>query len=248
VSWYQAHVIPDGAVLSIVGDVDTAAALDAVKQRFQDWQGEDPGRSELLNRGTEFVMELGGQRRDIEMPDKSNVSLLWMGPGVSKLGTEEWAARLVANFIFGGDMSSRINERLRIQEGLTYGAFSWFSNGRSCGPFCISAQVNPENIEPAIAAAEEELARYASEGVSEDELTLTVDYLTGNFPVSLSTNSAVAAILTESVYLDKGVEYLWQYPGIIKDVTAAQVQEVAREIMDPSKLLLVVSGSLAESI
>jgi zinc protease len=154
---------------------------------------------------------------------------------------------LVANFIFGGDMSSRINERLRIQEGLTYGAFSWFSNGRSCGPFCISAQVNPENVEPAIAAAKEELARYANEGVSEDELTLTVDYLTGNFPVSLSTNSAVAAILTESVYLDKGVEYLWHYPEIIKGVTAGEVQAIAKEIMGPSNLLLVVSGSLTDS-
>jgi len=177
------------------------------------------------------------------MPEKSNVSLLWMGPGCDKLGAE-WPARAVANFIFGGDFSSRLNERLRVKDGLTYGSFSWFSNSRSAGPFCISAQVNPENVEPAIKATQDELKRYAAEGPTVDEVKLAQDYLTGNFPVRLAANSDVASALTDAVYLGRGVDYISQYPALIRAVTPDQVAAAARQYLEPGKLMLVVAGTV----
>jgi zinc protease len=150
----------------------------------------------------------------------------------------------VANFILGGDMSSRLNERLRIREGLTYGAFSWFSNGRAAGPFCVAVQVNPDNVEPAITATREVLAEYAAQGATADELRLAQSYLTGNFPVKLSNNAAVASALTESVYLGKGVDYIQHYPQLVNAVTLDEVAGITSQLMNPDGLLLVAAGTL----
>lgn len=243
-AWYAAHVLPDGAVLTIVGDVDADSALAEVARRFGAWSGGDEGRAQLLARGAEFSSAQAGQRQDMPIPEKSNVSLVWMGPGASKLGAKQWAAQLVTSFILGGDMSSRLNNRLRLQEGLTYGAFSWFSNGRAAGPFCVAVQVNPDNVAPAISATQEVLADYAAQGATADELQLAKSYLTGNFPVKLSNNGAVAGVLTESVYLGKGVDYVGDYPDLIRAVSLDDVNADAAQVANPDGMLLVAAGTL----
>ncbi|MCB1218579.1 insulinase family protein [bacterium] len=245
-AWYGANVGPGGMVLSIVGDIDEAEAEAMVRERFGDWTNSAASaRSELIARSAEFQAVPEG-RTDLEMADKSNVSLLWIGPGCSKANAD-WPARLVANFIMGGDFSSRLNNRLRLKDGLTYGAYSFFSNGVAEGPWAAMVQVNPANVDAAINATTEELQRISTEGISEDELALAKSYLTGNFPVRLSTNGAVAGMLTDSVYLGKGVDYISAYEELINAVSLEQVNAAAAEFMDPSGLALVVCGSLSGS-
>ena len=107
-------------------------------------------------------------------------------------------------------------------------------------------QVNPQNIEAAIAATTEEFARIASEGVSPEELELAKSYLTGNFPVQLSTNSAVAAKLSDSVYLGYGADYIERYPELIRSLSIEEVNAAAKASFDPANLLLVVSGTIED--
>jgi zinc protease len=241
-AWYQAKVVPQGAILAIVGDVKTDEALRLVEQHFGKWSGVNAEHDALVARGREFL-GVGGKREVMSMADKSNASLTWLGPGVSKLG-DDWAPRTIATFIFGGDFSSRLNDRLRIKEGLTYGAFAWFSNGRAAGPFCMNAEVNPENVEPAITAATEELERFKTSGATVEEVKLAQDYLTGNFPVKLATNGDVASALVDALYLDRDVSFIQHYAEFVDAATLEQVNAVAAQYMDPAKLLLVVAGTV----
>jgi zinc protease len=243
-AWYKAEAVPDGAVLAIVGDVNADEAVAAVEKRFGLWRGSGPAHAEHLALGDAFVAN-GGRREVVSMPDKSNASLMWMGPGPSKLG-DDWPQRGVAVFILGGDFLSRLNERLRVKDGLTYGSFATLRNGRAAGPFCVNVQVNPVNVEPAIEAATEELQRYAQTGPTADELRLAQDYLEGNFPVQLSTNGDVARTLVDAVYYDRGIGFVQTYPARIEAVTLKQVRAVAAQYCDPAKLLLVIAGTVGE--
>ena len=242
IGWHASQVVPDGSVLVIVGDVDTEGAIAAVEDKFGAWQGSQPGREELIARGGAFITDAPA-RTDVNIPDKSNAALLWIGPGMAK-GGDEWAARTIATFTFGGDFYSRMNERLRVKEGLTYGAFAWLSNGLAAGPFCVSVQVNPENIAPAIKATEEELARFAADGITDDELALAKSYLSGNFPVKLSDNASVAGALGEAVYLGRGADFIQQYQAGIAAVDKEQVDALAAKLADPEQMKLVVAGTL----
>jgi zinc protease len=245
-AWYKATVVPAGAIIAIVGDVDSAQALELIKQRFGQWSGANPAHEETLALGSKY-QPVAGQRDVVNMPDKSNVSITWLGSGPSKLGND-WAPRTIATFIFGGDFSSRLNERLRIKDGLTYGAFAWYSNGRAAGPFCVNTQVNPENIEPAVKGANEELAKFYSAGATADELKLAQDYLTGNFPVKLSTNGDVAGALVDALYLDRDADFIQHYTEMIKAASLEQVNAVATQYMNPANLLLVIAGTVPQAV
>jgi zinc protease len=244
VAWHDKMVVPEGSVLVVVGDVDTEAAFKIIEDQFGTWQGSQPGRAALIARGAEFKTD-APQRTDINLPEKSNAALLWIGPGMGK-ATDDWAARQIATFTFGGDFYSRMNERLRIKEGLTYGAFAWLSNGLAAGPFCVSVQVNPENIEPGIKATEEELARFAKDGITDEELALAKNYLSGNYPVKLMDNASVAAAISEAVYLGFGLDYIQRYQADITAVDKAQVDAVAAKLADPANFKLVVAGTLKQ--
>jgi zinc protease len=244
-AWYGANFSPDGAVLTLVGDIDTARAIEQVGALLGDWAGPARPRDAVLARGAQVV--LPGQREQrLPLPDKNSVSLVWMGAGASKTGAE-WPARLVANFIFGGEFYARLNQRLRIQDGLTYGAYSWFSNGRGAGPWAAKAEVAAENVDAAIAATQEEMARYAASGPTAEELAAAQSYLTGNFPVKLATNGAVAAVLSEAHYLGRGMDYIQRYPDLVRGVTLEQTARAAAELMDPQRLLLVACGTFEEA-
>jgi zinc protease len=243
-AWHRRHIHPEGMVLVLVGDTTPEAACRLVEEHFGGWEPRPrEGRQALLARGAEF-QRVGGQRRDVEMADKSNVSLTWIGPGTDKCGIDRWAQVLVMNFILGGGFSSRLNDELRLKAGLTYGSFSWFGNGRAAGPLCVSVQVNPRNLDTAVRLTEEELARYAANGAEAEELKIAQDYLTGNYYVRLATNLARAGAIAELEYLGKGLAYLENYGTIINRITLEQVREQAGLYCQPANFGLVAAGSL----
>ncbi|MCC7477916.1 insulinase family protein [bacterium] len=240
--WYSSNIEPGGAIISIVGDIEPRQALELASQRLGAWQARDRDRSALISAGADYRLQ-PGFRQNIAMKDKSNLSIAMLAPGMSKL-EPGWTAAFICSFIFGGDFYSRLNERLRIKDGLTYGSYSRVTAGRASGPVWVSAQVSPQKMEAAIAATMEEMARYAGEGVKEEELELAKNYLTGNFPVRLSTNGAVAAVLTDSLYLERGVDYILRYPDLIRSVSLEEVNAAAARLFKPDNFVTVAAGTL----
>jgi zinc protease len=243
--WFNSRPGPDGAVVSIVGDITAEQAFSLLNDRLGKWRS--PAYHEHDERVAQGGNYAGGSPavQRLPMRDKSNLSLTWMAPGLSKLDAR-WPAAFIAAFIFGGDFYSRLNERLRVKDGLTYGSYSRIAAARAQGPVYITAQVSPQKVEQAIAAAMEELKRYCEAGPTEDEVSLAKDYLCGNYPVRLATNGAVAAALTDALYLDRGVDYIHRYPEIIRAVTLEQVRDVAATIYRPEGFLMAAAGSFIE--
>jgi zinc protease len=242
-AWYEASVVPEGAIITVVGDVDPQQVRSAIEQRFGGWSGTLGDHNARLAQGGNYVG--GGQVVDVNLVDKSNVTLLWVGPGPSRAGTE-WPRYSIASYILGGDFGARLNKRLRVAEGLTYGSYSWIDSSLAPGTFNANAEVNPGNIPAATTSMTEELAKYFASGPTPEELATAKSFLTGNFPVRLSTNSAVANTLTEAIYLNRGVDYIQQYPALVNAVTMEQVNAAIKQYIDPSKLVHVRAGTLSE--
>lgn len=242
-AWHRGNVEPTGAIISIVGDVDSERAFELLESRLGRWAAQPRERQGLIDAAAQYLPAAGRSER-IPMAEKSNLSIAMLGPGMSKL-EDLWTAAYIATFIFGGDFYSRLNERLRVKEGLTYGSYSRITASRASGPIWVSAQVSPAKLEQALAATREEMARYAESGCTEDELELAKRYLTGNFPVRLATNGAVAAALSDAIYLERGVDYIRRYPEIIRAVTREQVNAAAARLYPPDNFVVVTAGTYA---
>jgi zinc protease len=182
---------------------------------------------------------------DVFLADKSNISLIWAGPGPARQG-RDWPRASVATYVLGGDFGARLNKRLRVEEGLTYGSFAYFDSNLAAGPFIAQVDVNPENIPAAEKAMIEELAEYLASGPTDEEFAHAKSFLTGNYPVRLSSNGAIARELTQNVYLGRGVDYIQDYPELVNAVTKEQVLAIIREYMDAGKMVHVRAGTLPQ--
>jgi len=79
--------------------------------------------------------------------------------------------------------------------------------------------------------------------VSEVELNDAKDYLTGSFPLRFDTNRKVAGFLGQVEYYELGLDYPDRYSELIRKISRADVQRVARTHLSPEKLITVIVGN-----
>jgi predicted Zn-dependent peptidase len=80
----------------------------------------------------------------------------------------DYSEVLLANQILGGQFSSRLNERLREQSGLTYGIRSHVEARREPGPIWIGASLQADRLGEAISQIRAELQEFLAERPATD--------------------------------------------------------------------------------
>jgi zinc protease len=179
------------------------------------------------------------------MADKEQVDLVFARRGISRTDPDYYAA-MMANFIFGGDFTSRLNKELRDNRGLTYGTYSSFNAGMGRGPWTASIGVNPANTRKAKDGVREMLASVVADGVTAAELDEAKTYLTGSYPVRLETNGAIASALIEAELFGLGLDFIQRYPGILTALTLDEVNRAARKYFAPGDQVMAAAGTLPQ--
>ena len=110
------------------------------------------------------------------------------------------------------------------------------------GPWVAIAGVNPANVEQAIDGILEEVRRLRDEPVPANELADSQSYLTGSMPLRLETNEGVARTLLHMERHELGLDYLQRYSDLVKAVTVADIQAVARRYLDLEVSALAIAG------
>ena len=145
----------DGEIV-VAGQFDPDQVKKLVTELFGDWKS-----GVHYQRLSNSYEKLAAINEKVETPDKQNAIFLFGMP--MKMGDEDpdYAALLIAGEIFGGNSNSRLFERIRVKDGLSYGASGGFSippkddGGRLSG----SAIAAPQNMPRVEADFNEELAR-----------------------------------------------------------------------------------------
>ena len=151
---------------------------------------------------------------------------------------------LLMNYILGGGgFSSRLMERIRAKEGLTYSIRSSFSPMLRAGLFSISTFTRPENTARTIEAIVDEVRRMVREGVREEEVEKAKSYYIGHFPLSLETTSQVSSLLSSMLFYGLGEDYPERFLSKIRGLTARQINPVIARVLFPENLVTVVVGN-----
>jgi zinc protease len=158
--------------ISIVGDFDPVAMRAQLETLFAGWRA--PVRFAPVP--TRHV-DIQPERERIESPDKANAVVLARHNVSLNDRDPDYPALLVANSVLGGGgMKSRLGDRIRQKDGLSYGVGSSLSadasrEGRDdAGSFSMNAIAAPQNAEKVEAAMREELGRFVRDGITADEL------------------------------------------------------------------------------
>ena len=227
--------------LSIVGDFEARQTSDVVAAEFGNWKSAAPYARILRNN-----FDVAALRRNLDTPDKEN------GVYVGRLNLDlndddpDFPALSLANYIFGGGagLNSRIMERIRQKDGLSYGGGSALNAGSvdRAGNFTMRAIAAPQNLAKVDAAMKAELMRAVQEGFSAEEINRAKSGLLQQRVQTRAQDSALATGWTTYLYLNRTYEWSKQFETKLNALTPEQVNAAFRRAVDPSKLSVVMAG------
>lgn len=233
---------PRGSGLVVAGDVEPDEALRAAGEVFGEWTGAAPAR-----RDPEGIAR--ARERRIQVVDRPGAvqSELRIGhPGVRR-GIPDYAALVVANAVFGGVFSSRLNLNLRERHGFTYGVRARFAYRRGPGPFTIGTAVDTGVTASAIREAVAEAERYVAEGPTEEEVASARDYIAGIFPLQLESTGQVASRVAELLIYDLPLDTWATHRDRIRGVDREAAWRAAKDHIRPGEFRVTVVGD-AEAV
>jgi zinc protease len=235
----RTHYGPRGMVVSIVGGVDPARAVEAVANALADWQNPSQPEPPSLPAWTP-LQEVVSRR--INLPGKSQADIILGTAGPQRSAPDFLAASLGNNILGQFGLMGRIGEVVREQAGLAYYAYSSLSGGLGPGPWSVAAGVNPANVDQAIELIRAEIVRFVKDAVTEEELSDSQANYIGRLPLSLESNSGVAAALINLERFALGLDYYRRYPDLIRAITRQDVLEAARHYLHPDRIGIAVAG------
>lgn len=163
-TWYA----PNNAVLSVVGDVDTEAVRAAVERYF----GGIPANPSIPALGDlSLPLTLGGEVRET-VYDRVPLPRVFIAFRAPVFGDTRLDALDVAGQILAGGQGSRLDRRLvrdeRIAQDVALFTLGFVGGASICAAWAtVRPGVDPARVE---AAFHEELARLATELITDDEL------------------------------------------------------------------------------
>lgn len=235
--FHQEFFRPNATALMVVGDITVEAAERLAEENFGTWADEAPPVLEPLDRA-----RYTDARVHVVAKSDAPQSEIRVGHVAVPREHPDYFPLVVMNAILGGLFSSRLNLNLREAHAYTYGAHSAFDWRRAKSPFEVSTAVETAVTADALREALKEIHRMRVEPVTEAELSLATSYLDGVFPIRFETTAAVAGGLANVEIFRLPADYFDTYRDRVRNVTAADVERVAREHLDPSRLQIVVVG------
>ncbi|HSF07488.1 MAG TPA: pitrilysin family protein [Methylomirabilota bacterium] len=222
-AFYDVYYVPNNAILVVAGDFEAPAVLEKVKQRFG---GIARGAAPPPVLITEPVQN--GERR-VVVQKQAKLPIVYLAWHVPSQKSADAPALEMLSTILSGGRASRLyrslvyDRRLALEAG---GDYSYFSLDPNLFWFWATAMPGqtPETLEKALL---EEMEKFRNEPVTAEELTRARNQIEAQFVFQQDSVYRRAALLARFETIG-GYRLLDSYVDLIRGVTAADVQRVAR--------------------
>jgi len=177
----------------------------------------------------------------IDKPDATQTYFAFGNIGTTVNDPDRVAIRVV-NTVFGGRFTSLLNEALRVESGLTYGAQSSFDLRKAPGTFGIYSFTRNETTVPAIDLALQVLQKLHKEGLTPEQLASAKSYIKGQFPPSIETSSQLARRIAQNEFYGLDDNEVNQLEARIDAVTPEIAKQVIQKHFPADDLVFVLIG------
>lgn len=227
--------------LAIVGDFDMDAATSALEAALGNWNAKQPyARLPRL-----MFPDIKGSKADVRTPDKANAVYAAGEAFPLRDDHPEYAALVMGDYILGGGiLSSRLADRVRQKEGLSYGVMSrtMAEPLDERASLTIMAICNPDNMPKVEAAISEEIARLLADGITQEELARAKSGYLENQLGSRANDQSLVGILADTAYVGRDMKFYADFETRISQVTPESAVAALRKYIDPERLVIVEAG------
>jgi len=229
--------------IAIVGDFDPKAVEAALKAQFGAWKA--PATYARL---VKPHMAVQAKNETILTPDKKMAVVGAATTFPMRDDSPDYPALRFASYVLGSSAKSRLLERLRQQEGLSYGAGGQLQvdsqdERAAVFGFAICA---PQNAAKAQDVMREELEKWVSGGVTEQELTEGKVSYKLKVDNSLANDAQVAGMLAESLELERTMEYDQKVMDQIQKLTTDSIKKVLEKHVGDQPWVEMKAGDVEE--
>ena len=241
--FYQTNYRPESSAIAIVGDFNSADMKKIIGEYFVGWKNESP----------KMIVDLRMMNTPFESPsvyliNKGNATettFMIGGFGITKNNPDQIQLDVI-NTILGGRFTSWLNDELRVNAGLTYGARSRFAQYKSSGTFYIFTFTATKNTEAAIDLALKTYERLFENGIDEETLSSAKNYVKGQFPPDYETANALAGFLVQKYIYGLDDSIINNFEDEVNGLTIARAKELIIKYFPKENLQFVMIGKADE--
>jgi predicted Zn-dependent peptidase len=239
--FYEANYTPGNTILAVAGDFNAAQMRAKIEQTLGNWSAKMNALPAMPAPST----VKGKKLLLVDKADSTQTFFVIGNVGIAVNDPDRVAIRVV-NTIFGGRFTSELNEALRVESGLTYGADSFFDSRKQPGAFAIYSFTKNESTTQAIDLALQVLAKLHKQGVTPEQLTSAKAYIKGQFPPSIETSTQLARRIASNEFYGLGDDEINQLETRIDAVTPAIARQVIEKHFPEENLVFMLIGKASE--
>jgi zinc protease len=235
--FHRKYFVPNNALLAVVGDISADDAMVGLEKYFGAWK---PGTVPDLN-----VMEPPAPTKRVIVIDKKDAVQTEIRVGQLAIPRKhnDYEAVDQTVKILGGEGANRLQQVLRSQRQLTYGASADLDTFKMAGAIVAETDTQTRSTAEALRVIIDEFSRLQRERVFDEELQGAQDYMVGHFPLTIELSDAIATQVLNQLFYDLPVDDLPKYPEQVRKVTPDEIQRVARWFLRPNQLSVVLVGN-----
>lgn len=229
------------SISSFVGGIDKVAIKKFLDSTFDNWKPKI-----TYTRIPTQYFDIKSEDKTVQINDKTNAVLF----GKINLNVGEkspdYPAIAMANELLGGGafLSSRIPQRLRETEGLSYGAGSYLQ-ANAIDPttdWGVYAFYNPLMKDKLTTALNEEIQKAISKGFTKEEFDTSLKAWLQNRQTMLGTDNFLVRELRENMDLGKSFTDYASFETKVKSLDVQKVNTALVKYFEPKKFVVVNVG------
>ncbi|MBZ5639966.1 MAG: insulinase family protein, partial [Acidobacteriia bacterium] len=237
----------DNLYVTAVGDFDRKEMIDLLSRTFAPWRTAEDKKRDFIVREPVIRPGLYAVEKEVSAPAVSVVHEIKVD---RKAPLQDHAALEILNDILGGSgFRSRLMERLRSDEGLTYGIYSYLLHDARPGvPGEVGAsyETKKASVARSIESVYEEFRKMAGGEVSQAEVQEQIDAWRNRFVFEFTNDFYSVARLMRQEIDDRPYDYDRQLLDAVQKVTPADVERVAKRYLKTENLSISVFGALTD--
>ncbi|MGH6933876.1 MAG: M16 family metallopeptidase [Dongiaceae bacterium] len=226
----------DNLVIGVVGDITAAELKPLLDGTF----GALPLHSAEMTVAETSLADAGVTIvADRDVPQSV---ILFSQPGIKRDDPDFFAVYVVNHILGGGGFSSRLTNEIREKRGLAYSVGTDVVTLDHAGVIMGSVATKNESAADTLSILKSEWAHMRDEGPTEKELEEAKLYLTGSYPLRFTSTKTIADSLVGIQLEGFGKDYFEKRNGYVNAVTIEEARRVAKRLLDPDRLSIVVVG------
>ena len=232
-SFFSRYYQPDRIVISAAGNIDHGALLDLVGSTFN-----------TLAKGNGFPQRITPESRsaiDINFKKLEQVHICLNTKGIGIPDPNRYIFSLI-NTVLGGNMSSRLFQKIREERGLAYSVYAYASSFEDTGMFGAYAGTDADHVFEVVDLILKEMRAIKNEKISSEELKNAKEYTKGALLLaSESIDNQMVRLAQNEINLGKQIP-LADIISEIDAVTDEHIMALAKDLFDSRHLSLTTLG------